>query len=173
MDSKTLSRIEKLKALAERGVGGEKVNAQRMLTNLLKKHGMSLDDLASEETVMHWIKWRGGIIYRRLLSQIMTEVCGRDRGIYTSPGYRSCLGAKVSPSELAEITIKYDAYSIGLKEQIDATFIAFINRHDIFPAEDYETEQEAPQRSLKEMMAMSMMMDAMPDIQVNPRLEAQ
>lgn len=37
MDDKTKARIKKLQALAERGVGGEKTTAEKMLQKMLKK----------------------------------------------------------------------------------------------------------------------------------------
>lgn len=46
MDEKTIQRIKKLQALAERGVGGEKTTAQKKLAKLLKDNGInSLDEL--------------------------------------------------------------------------------------------------------------------------------
>ena len=36
MDEKTIQRIKKLQALAERGVGGDKTTAQKKLAKLLK-----------------------------------------------------------------------------------------------------------------------------------------
>ena len=38
MDEKTIQRIKKLQALAERGVGGEKTTAQKKLAKLLTKN---------------------------------------------------------------------------------------------------------------------------------------
>lgn len=50
MDEKTIQRIKKLQALAERGVGGEKTTAQKKLAKLLKDNGInSLDELQEEE----------------------------------------------------------------------------------------------------------------------------
>ena len=50
MDKKTIQRIKKLQALAERGVGGEKTTAQKKLAKLLKDNGInSLDELQKEE----------------------------------------------------------------------------------------------------------------------------
>ena len=40
MDEKTIQRIKKLQALAERGVGGEKTTAQKKLAKLLKDRGI-------------------------------------------------------------------------------------------------------------------------------------
>ncbi len=41
MEEKTIQRIKKLQALAERGVGGEKETAAKMLQRLLEKNGIS------------------------------------------------------------------------------------------------------------------------------------
>ena len=50
MDEKTIQRIKKLQALAERGVGGEKTTAQKKLAKLLKDNGInSLEELQKEE----------------------------------------------------------------------------------------------------------------------------
>ena len=48
MDEKTIQRIKKLQALAERGVGGEKDTAERMLQKMLERNSIkSLDELQS------------------------------------------------------------------------------------------------------------------------------
>ena len=52
MDEKTIQRIKKLQALAERGVGGEKTTAQKKLAKLLKDNGInSLDEPVTDEQV--------------------------------------------------------------------------------------------------------------------------
>ena len=49
MDDKTKARIKKLQALAERGVGGEKTTAEKMLQKMLKKNGIkSLEELETD-----------------------------------------------------------------------------------------------------------------------------
>ena len=50
-----IDKLMKTKALAERGVGGERENAERILTAMLQKYGISLDDLESEEETTHWL----------------------------------------------------------------------------------------------------------------------
>lgn len=50
MDEKTIQRIKKLQALAERGVGGEKTTAQKKLAKLLKDNGIILQRKARNKT---------------------------------------------------------------------------------------------------------------------------
>lgn len=42
MEEKTVQRIKKLKALAERGVGGEKETAEKKLMKLLRENGVTI-----------------------------------------------------------------------------------------------------------------------------------
>jgi len=49
-ESKYIELGRKLKAIAERGIGGEKINAEKMLENLLKKHNLTIDDIEGEKT---------------------------------------------------------------------------------------------------------------------------
>lgn len=41
-DDKVKAKLRKLIALAERGIGGEKENASRVLQKLLDRHGLAL-----------------------------------------------------------------------------------------------------------------------------------
>ena len=50
MDEKTIQRIKKLQALAERGVGGEKTTAQKKLAKLLKDTGLAYDNKTGKFT---------------------------------------------------------------------------------------------------------------------------
>lgn len=60
MDEKTIQRIKKLQALAERGVGGEKDTAAKMLQKMLEKNGISsLDELESEKYEYTLFSYRG------------------------------------------------------------------------------------------------------------------
>ena len=49
MDDKKKQLLNKLKALAERGVGGEKETAQRKLKKLMKKYDVEEADLSDEK----------------------------------------------------------------------------------------------------------------------------
>ncbi len=49
VEPKIIDLAKKLKALAEKGVGGEKMNAERMLSDLMKKHKITEADINGEE----------------------------------------------------------------------------------------------------------------------------
>jgi len=46
---KILDKAKKLKELADRGIGGEKVNAKYMLENYMKKHNIKMEEIESHK----------------------------------------------------------------------------------------------------------------------------
>ena len=86
MDEKTIQRIKKLQALAERGVGGEKTTAQKKLAKLLKDNGInSLDELQKEEYEYTIFSYNGKHeikLLRQCMYKVITE--GMDREIHTA-----------------------------------------------------------------------------------------
>lgn len=76
MEEKTIQRIKKLQALAERGVGGEKETAAKMLQRLLEKNGIStLEELEKEEVEYFLFSYKGRHEIK-LLKQCMYKVLG-------------------------------------------------------------------------------------------------
>lgn len=76
MDGKTIQRIKKLQALAERGVGGEKETAAKMLQRLLEKNGIStLEELEKEEAEYFLFSYKGRHEIK-LLKQCIYKVLG-------------------------------------------------------------------------------------------------
>lgn len=76
MDEKTIQRIKKLQALAERGVGGEKTTAEKMLHKMLEKNGISsLDELEKDEVEYFLFSYKGRHEIK-LLKQCMYKVLG-------------------------------------------------------------------------------------------------
>ncbi len=54
--SKVIELAKKLKALAENGVGGEKINAQKMLESFMKKHHITSEDIESDSILEYYFK---------------------------------------------------------------------------------------------------------------------
>ena len=83
LSEKVQAKLRKLQALAERGVGGEKETAKRMLEKLLARHGLTLDDLADERRDTRWFPAPTKFDVR-LAAQIMAKVCNTDNpGVYS------------------------------------------------------------------------------------------
>lgn len=136
MDDKTRARIKKLQALAERGVGGEKTTAEKMLQNMLKKNGIkSLEELETENYEYTQFSYHGKY-EKKLLIQCMYKVMGADSGIttYRTKGTRQKLGIYCTKAQKIEIELEFEFYRNVFYEELDTFISAFIQAQDIFPA---------------------------------------
>ena len=52
-----MEKLRKIKALAENGVGGERIAAQEALDRLLKEHGLTLEDISDEQSRYYEFKY--------------------------------------------------------------------------------------------------------------------
>ena len=64
-----LEKLGKVKALADRGEGGEKESAERTLAVLMKRYGITEEDLEDTKATIHWIRYKTDW-ERRLLGQL-------------------------------------------------------------------------------------------------------
>lgn len=68
--------LKKIKALADRGVDGERESAQTILARLMEQYGISETDLEEERRETAWFRYSQET-ERRLLNQIIYMVTGR------------------------------------------------------------------------------------------------
>lgn len=135
MDEKTIQRIKKLQALAERGVGGEKDTAEKMLQKMMEKNGIqSLDELQSEKCEYTLFSYNGKH-ERKLLIQCIYKVltAAGDRRYYHSKGTRQKLGIYCTKAQKLEIEMEFAFYRNVFYEELDIFMSALINAQGIFP----------------------------------------
>ena len=58
LDKKLESKLIKLYELAKQGVGGEAINANKILNNLLEKHNITLDMLLDIEKKKYFFSYK-------------------------------------------------------------------------------------------------------------------
>lgn len=128
--------LRKLKALSERGEGGEAINAADKLQQLLKQYGMDESDLESETREQRTIKHGKGQFGQRLLGQVIYMVMG------AVDTYDMLRGGKKVPNitvvectmaEQIEIQAAYNFYLHHLNAGLDKYYEAFIQKENIFP----------------------------------------
>lgn len=126
--------LKKVKALAERGVGGEQQNAKELLERLMATYGMTENDI--DDTVeLHTFAYRDAVEYS-LLAQVIYMVTGEDAkhivGAYSNRPRKS-LGADCTEAEADRIEIAYEFYKGILKNELKVFLRAFYVRNSIFP----------------------------------------
>lgn len=130
-------RLKKLYALAIRGVGGEKEQAQAILEKLLKKYAITLDEL-DEETIEYYELEYHGKEQESLLKQTVYKITDNENSFYnlqyTHSG-RSCktrLGVHCTAAQKAEIEFLFSFYIRIWEKEREALLQAFIQKHRIF-----------------------------------------
>jgi hypothetical protein len=133
-----ITRLSKIKALADSGVGGEKSAAQALLHDLLRKNGLTLADLDAAEDVFVTVSC-DCVFDRKLLIQIVAIVTGRPDAC-TISGER--VGFRCTPAESTEIDAMFGFYRQKLAADLKNTFYAFLDVNDLYP--DTDDAQCAP-----------------------------
>ena len=158
MDEKTIQRIKKLQALAERGVGGEKTTAQKKLAKLLKDNGInSLDELQKEEYEYTIFSYNGKHEIK-LLRQCMYKVMGAksDRTAYKPYGRRQKIGIYCTKAQKIEIELEFEFYRNVFYEELGTFMNAFIQAQKIFPEDAPQSNKELWEFSEDEIRTLQM-----------------
>lgn len=139
---KILARIRKIQALAKRGEGGEKVNAERQLQKMLSAHNLSLSDLLNDKK--KWCTFSYESEFEcRLLDQIVAMVSNvNDVDVYRHKNDKNTRVYELSPAQSAEVSTYYSVYKKALQEHLDIAYEAFLIRQDIYPATPTTTHTE-------------------------------
>lgn len=149
--------LKKIRALAERGVGGEADNAEEILRRLMEKYGVSEDELDEEERRRHDFEYHGKE-QEKLLRQVVYKVTGgyAYNLVYRASGRRvkTRLGADCTAAEKVEIEFLFDFYTRLWERERAAFLSAFIQKHRIFAIRDDIEPQEVSGEELLKMQAL-------------------
>ena len=140
MDDSVREKLLKLKALADNGRGGEKVNAARLLLKNLNRLGYTMDDL--EDTEMVRVKFPfNNKNERQLLFQIMLRAVPEYEGHYfKAPGKKHII-VDLPADKVGQIRQEYVIYKRDLKKALSSAFSAFIQANGIFGIPDPDRVQ--------------------------------
>jgi hypothetical protein len=140
---KIKEKLAKIKALAERGVGGEKETAMRMYEELKARYEIEDEEITLDEVTVHWFSYKNDL-EEDLLTQIFYMVTGstsyrRYTGSYSRRKKRGCDCTEV---EAAEITLYFNFYKEELKREMEAFMAGFKFKNNLFPDENARCYQE-------------------------------
>lgn len=162
-DEKKMELLKKLRALAERGVGGEKETAERKLAQLMKKYNIEEEELSDEKLMDYDFRYKTEF-EERLLTQLFYKIAdNRSRYEYKrGKGSKTTYGITCTKAEGLQIQIEYDFYRELWKEECNFFFRAFIQKHEIFLRTE-EGGREQSTLTKEEIMRMMAMMEGMQD----------
>lgn len=175
---KIIEKLKKLLALAERGEAGEAHNARRLLENELRKHNLTLEDLASDKRKNYVFPYKDKD-ERRLLVQILVNVCGSKSEAFTESTYNSKkkrLYAYLTDMEYIDVSNMYDFHRSHLRKEkerlLKELFSAYVNKHNIFdkdPSERTTPDEEVDWDEIRRILHLA---EGMEDVQYHKAITA-
>jgi hypothetical protein len=156
-----LEKLAAVKALADRGVDGEKAAAENRLRLMMEKYGITEADLEDASVRLYWIRYKTEY-ERRLLYQLAYKYTGSGHahgcvGTYTGRS-RKKVGIDCTTAQYIEIEADFEFYRAALAEEMELFYTAFINKNRLFPppelAGDIEDSGEIDLVRLGKLQAM-------------------
>lgn len=142
--------LQKIKALAERGVDGEKESAQALLARLMKKYGVTEADLETERVQTEWFAYHDEF-ESRILRQVIYMVTGKLSfgcvGAYTNRK-RKQRGVDCTAAERLEIEANYSFFLAHAKEELEIFLTAFASKNHLYPSPEKDTLRSSDDREL-------------------------
>jgi len=163
--SNRIELLRKVKALADRGVGGEKETAQATLERLLSKHGLTKADLEEDQKEWCFFSYSQDV-ERDLLGQIIYMVTGSAPcgcvGAHTNRK-RKKLSVEATTAERIEIEANFEFFKGALADELEVFMSAFSHKNHLFPppSKDKTTDEERRESNLSRSLKISAMMDGM------------
>ncbi len=145
MNDKAVSLIRKLKALSERGVGGEKYNAQKALEKFLLKNNLTLDDLETIDIKEHEFK-KCSARHRIIFFGIVLSTIP---GLKTYRASKSFYWIMCTEAQSTEVKMKFDFYKRVFNQQLETFTVAFCHKNDL--TNKVDSVKEMTEKEIEEM----------------------
>lgn len=161
--SKHIELAKKLKALTEKGIGGEKINAIKMLNDLLKKHNITVEEIEGEKLFDFYFTINDKHVFS-LLYQIVKKININIRCFGEIPKSKiKSLKLKgnylieCTSSEFIEIEAKFDFYHRLYKTELDTFLSAFIEANDLGVDNPNREEKQLSKEEYEELLRIKEM----------------
>jgi hypothetical protein len=151
MKEKIIDKLKKIQEYAERGDKHEAESAKKLLSKLLERHGLSLDDISDEQRKMYCIKTTSQlcpVLFMCFVSFLNEE--RRDR-IFAYRGKRFVFYVELSAIEYVDLMQLYEFHTRQFKKELKKELSAFeaayqykhnLYSHDESPSGESEYELE-------------------------------
>lgn len=155
--SKILDLAKKLKALADRGVGGERENATNMLLRYMDKHGISINDIEDSDLELRTFKISPN--QKTIFIQVAAMVLNFNYDLWKSRSNRNTYLIECTPGQQIEIQVAFDFYWNAYKEEIQVFTNAFIQKNRLFRDTTDEEAAKESELSKEEALKLIAMME--------------
>lgn len=134
-----------------------------MLSRLLTKYGMKVEDLENEAQPVTRREFKYGTEYeRKLLIQIVANVLGTREISVWKPRGRKARYVDLTALQYAEVDVRYTAMRVALRKELDKAagrvYSAFIHTNNLGVA---ASDDEGPGMDMDELAAIMALMQTM------------
>lgn len=127
-----IQTLKKVKALADGGIGGEKVAAEKKYKKLLKKYKLTEADLEHSDTRQYTLELNDGNQIR-LANQIVYAVTG-----ILAPSTAKGITVNTTPEKWAKINGMFWFYWRDYKNLLESVHLCFATVNGLFPQQQAE-----------------------------------
>ncbi len=159
MINKYIELAKKLNALATKGQGGEKYNAQTALDNLMAKYNITMQDI--DEDTRHEAEFYAPKISVMLFFQIVASVTGKGRNVMCSRKNNSHKYIEVTRAEELEIRAKWGFYKNLFDQQLKRLVHAFIVANQIWCLDEEPVDKVPTPEEIKELLKVRRMAEGL------------
>lgn len=165
MNERVIELAKKLKALADRGIGGERNNAIKMLEKLMAQHAITMDMINENDAKDH--PFVVDKLSRKFFVQTVANVVGRNGkfGQYVkAPRNKLRFYVTCTPAEAIEIQAKFDFFYTAWEKELEIFYSAFIQKNQLYskPTEgDEHEDKDLTQEELRNLAKMLSLMKGM------------
>lgn len=163
-----LLKVKKIKALSERGIGGEKEAARKLLAALCAKYGIAEEEISEEKKYEYWFHVRTSVL--KLFLQVYSSMFGATERYTTELSiFRSKQGKDIrcqfTPAEYIEFSQLWEwhrkNYLVERKKMRKLFESGYVQKHKLFPTEiDPIYKNKDNKLTFEEMCAIEAMAEA-------------
>lgn len=156
---KIVDKLKGIKALAERGIDGEKTAALNLLDKLMTKYNITDSDLEKEDTNLEFFKFENEL-HRKLISQIIYMILG-DVEMYRQKYKYKQIAVYCTKAECLEIKICIEFYWRAFNEEMELFYFAFLEKNSLFPTPEKAGNVSEIKLSSNDMLKLNYLMEGM------------
>jgi len=151
---KWIELARKLKELSIKGVDGEKINAQDKLLLIMRKYGITEQDISGNERKDFEFNIHKEVP-NKFISQILSSVVGKrvkygcEFGQFKyvkKPNHISYFIENIEPHLFSEFMVKLDLFWKHYKSELEIFYEAFVQKNKLYskPTDDKDDQDEKP-----------------------------
>lgn len=150
MTDKEKELLKKIKALADKGIGGEKIAAEKKLKQLMQKFDITEDELEINVNGWYEFKLKKDKFLNKLFYQILFNIYDVEKqNVQCIKNSKYDINLHIPANIAIELATKYEFYCEAFNKDLETFYIAFINSNELWscgdPTDDL-TEEEQEQR---------------------------